>query len=316
MHSRKNDKPKKPSFTEEQIRAKAYQIWQKNKEFSAEEIWNAAKKALQSEQRFWLLKVFWQWTGFGEKKLWDFLQLLIVPIVLAGTGFVLQQFAKEGDQKAALDKAQQETLVKYLEQMSEAIKTDNLLTTKPDKNTFLVAQIRTITALQSLNSDRQLAVFFFLRAANLLNRNDLDHSELKRKKPRATSQHQSSHGLLHNAQMPNINLRHANLTDADLSGANFGGANFSGAILMGSDLKGANFINADLRGTYLINADLRGASLTLSNLSGSFLIDADLRDTDLRFANFKGADLRGVDLRGAKFCQTMLSDGKLSNQNC
>jgi hypothetical protein len=29
----------------------------------------------------------WEWTGFSKRKLWDWLQLLVIPVVLAAGGF-------------------------------------------------------------------------------------------------------------------------------------------------------------------------------------------------------------------------------------
>jgi hypothetical protein len=80
---------KKLPFSDEQIRAKAYHIWQQNSERSSEENWEAAVNALKTERFFQPFRFLWRWTGFGEKKLWDFCQLLIVPIALVGAGFTL-----------------------------------------------------------------------------------------------------------------------------------------------------------------------------------------------------------------------------------
>jgi hypothetical protein len=97
-----------------------------------------------------------------------------------------------------MDKAQQETLVKYLDQMSEAIKTDNLLNEKPYTKTFLIAQIRTITALQSLNSDRRRAVIQFLRTANLFySPNAPNGFESSEKDPKSAFK-KDNYGLLYN----------------------------------------------------------------------------------------------------------------------
>jgi Protein of unknown function (DUF2934) len=68
MRPKKPENPKKLSFNDEQIRVKAYQIWQKYPERSPEENWNAATKALKTERLFRPLFIVWRWTGFGEKK--------------------------------------------------------------------------------------------------------------------------------------------------------------------------------------------------------------------------------------------------------
>ncbi len=52
--------------------------------------------------------------------------------------------------------------------------------------------------------------------------------------------------------------------------------------------------------------DLRGANLSLANLFGAYLNGAYLRVADLRFAN----------LSGAKFCKTIMPNGKVRNGHC
>jgi hypothetical protein len=95
MRFSKTVKSQKHPFVDEQIRAKAYQISQKYRQNSPEENLKAAIKALEIERFFQPLRTVWQWSGIGEKKGWDFLQLLIVPIVLAVAGNNLQDFAKQ-----------------------------------------------------------------------------------------------------------------------------------------------------------------------------------------------------------------------------
>src|SRR3712207_3005585 len=66
------------------------------------------------------------WTGFRGKTLWDLLQLLIVPLVLVGIGFLfeMQQTERE-DQRAkaernlAEQRARDEALQAYLDQMGD-----------------------------------------------------------------------------------------------------------------------------------------------------------------------------------------------------
>ena len=97
-------KPTKPSFTDEQIRVKAYQLWEKNKEQSSEENWNAAIKALERE-KFWrpLLSV-WRWTGIGEKKGWDIFTGLSLPLIVFGGGILFNYLNGQQQQKIAEEK--------------------------------------------------------------------------------------------------------------------------------------------------------------------------------------------------------------------
>jgi len=121
--------PKRPqphSFSEEQISAKAKALWkQRGADSTDAENWADAISELQREQaikrvlkpvrRLWWrtglgtpLQRWWQWTGVREKKGWDFLQLLVAPLVLAVIGLGLQEYVKQHDQQVAEAKVQQD----------------------------------------------------------------------------------------------------------------------------------------------------------------------------------------------------------------
>jgi uncharacterized protein YjbI with pentapeptide repeats len=309
MRAKKPAKSEKIPFTDEQIRAKAYQIWQKYPECSPEENWIAAIKVLNAELRFRPLIRVWQWTGFGEKKLWDFLPLLVVSIILASTGFTLYKFAQEREQSGQADKftelavvgeSQQKTLANYLDKMEESIKADNLLDAKADKKIIFIAQIRTVTALKSMTLDRQSAIIQFLKAADLYNPNYPSKIASAKKGSKSASQ-KVSHGLFFKAYLPSIDLAGVNLSGVDLRGANLNEAN----------LDEANLKSADFRG-----ADLRGANLVGSDLSGVDFSGADLSGADLSGANLKESDLSSANLKGTKFCKTTLPDLTVDNDNC
>jgi hypothetical protein len=101
-----------------------------------------------------------------EKKGWDLATGLSIPLVLfLGSQYFTSQ-NNEKQQQLADDKAKQDTLVKYLDQMADSMK-DDLLTAKPGDKRFLVAQARTALALQSLDRKRQHLVIQFLSASGL-----------------------------------------------------------------------------------------------------------------------------------------------------
>src|SRR6266567_3847734 len=50
----------------------------------------------------------WNWTGFKGKTLWDFLQLLIIPAVLAGAGYIINLTISRGEQAATEQRAKTE----------------------------------------------------------------------------------------------------------------------------------------------------------------------------------------------------------------
>src|SRR6266567_783495 len=120
----------------------------------------------------------WEATGFLNKSLWDWLQLLIVPLALAVAALVFQlantrterQIARqryEQDQHIALDKQREDLLQAYLDRMSELLLKESLRTS-PSEEVRNVARVRTITVLTQLDARRIGYVFTFLREAGLI----------------------------------------------------------------------------------------------------------------------------------------------------
>jgi hypothetical protein len=116
---------------------------------------------------------------------------------------------------------------------------------------------------------------------------------------------------LNNIKLTRIDLSTADLNGAKLRGADLSGTTLIGAKLRGADLKGANFSSTDLSGTDLSGADLTGAVLSDVKLYGTILQGANLRGVILRIAKYSSNYLDN-----ALLCNTIMSDGKISNRNC
>lgn len=297
MHPDKETTPQKVTFTDEQIRLKAYQIWQNqvlqnHPVQSADDNWAAAIRVLEREWRFRHWTAFWRWTGFGEKKGLEILQVFLIPILLLIGSQIFTSQNNAQQRQTAKDNANQATLVEYLDEMADLLDV-GLIETKQKDETFIRAQAKTVIALQSLDPKRQHLVVQFLDAANL--------STFPNK----------SIGLLHDAKMSKANLSEAefgavHLIKADLIGANLIGANLNGAYLNGARLIGADLSGAKLSNVDLSNADLSGTDLTKVNLSSAYL-----NGTKLIGANLSGQDLSNVDLSGVKLIKADLSNTKL-----
>jgi len=185
------------------------------------------------------------------KSLWDWLQLLIIPVVLA-VGALLFNLATtrteqriaaqryENDQHIALDKQREDLFQKYLDCMSDLLLKENLRSSAVDAEARKFARVRTITILFQLDARRIGYVFAFLREAGLMSN-----------KP------DSSIVSLSGADLSNINLSEANLSGVNLSEANLSEANLSGADLSEASLKGAIYFEelekqaASLKGTIM-----------------------------------------------------------------
>ncbi len=210
----------------------------------------------------------WSGTGFLNKTLWDWLQLLIIPVVLAvvallfnlATTHTEQKIAAlryEQDQQIALNKQREDLLQAYIDRMSELLLKEQLRSSAVDAEVRNVARVRTITILFQLDARRIGYVFAFLRESGLM-----------------STKPDSSVVSLSQADFRKINFSQANLYKADLSDA----------FLIGANLTGARLYGANLTGAFLVEADLSGANLREADLTG-----ANLREADFTRANLKGA---------------------------
>ena len=221
-------------------------------------------------------------------------------------------------------KAKQETLVKYFDQMADALK-DGLPNEKNGSNKFIIAQTKTVIALQSLDRKRQHLIVQFLLSSGLskVSAQPLYEKYGKDGKYGNPQLRVGDFVLLYKAQMSKANLVNSDWSGLVLVGANLKGADLgclpqskgpsqcsdlSESIFSGADLSGA-----DLRMSNLSHADLRNTNLSGANLSGADLSGADLRNTNLSSTNLSHADFSSADLRNTNLSSTNLSHADFSS---
>jgi hypothetical protein len=220
----------------------------------------------------------WGWTGLPSSKvpsntqptktLWDWLDLLIVPAVLAVGGYlfnrqqrerelrIAERRAKE-DRWIAKERAHDEALQAYLDKMTELLINHNL--GKPEHNepelqgdaVRTVAWARTKTMLRRLDGNRKGAVLRFLREAELI----------KKDRPVIRS--------LAGADLADANLQRSILEDTALEKVILRGAVLSGAVLTGTVLRKADLTGADLKEADLTKTDLTDAQVTEEQLAAA-----------------------------------------------
>src|SRR6266446_4725971 len=221
----------------------------------------------------------------GRQTLWNWLQLLIIPIVLAAgviwfsmqqsqISFQVSQQQRQNELNIAADQQRETTLQTYLNLMSDLLLNPNIHTFGQQGDAArTLSRTRTLIVLQQLDGPRKAIVLKFLYSGGLIKRQD----------PQS-----------HNVE-PVVNV-----TGADFGGVDLEGSELGGADLAGVNLSRANLIGTDLSATYLSNANLSGADLTGANLS-----NADL--TGVKLSN---AHLTDVDWKN-----TTCPDGTNSNAN-
>lgn len=240
----------------------------------------------------------------NPRKVWDWIGLIGISAVIGAVGVYYTQKEKRAQETAENQRAQDEALGAYLDQMSNLM-IDRKLRHQPEgADQWRLAQARTIAVLLGLDKDRKR------RALKLL----------------------YEMGLIQKGKKPHINLKNAGLDKADLSeitlhDACLAGADLRMTDLRGADLKGTDLSGADLRGVDLSNACLAGADTSLrganllpykrnpTELSGHNMNGAELGRINLRVANLGGADLSYADLNGVHLGNAYLKDASLRGTN-
>jgi uncharacterized protein YjbI with pentapeptide repeats len=250
----------------------------------------------------------WEWTDFGEKKLWDWLQLLsalAIPVVLAVAGFWFTAQQAEHQQeieqrRAAAERALEEqraqdtALQAYLDQMSALMLEEHLRNSDRRSEARTLARARTLTVLERLDPKRKRSVVQFLYESSLIDKDGPIVS-------------------LSDADLSSVDLRFKDLIQADLSEADLSEANLSNADLTDANLNNAVLSDADLPSVFLKDASLAHAHLTDANLSYADLSYANLTIATLTRTDFRSATLRGADLSGASLLEANMRYANLSS---
>jgi len=270
----------------------------------------------------------WNWTGFPAKNLWDWLQLLFVPTLLAIGGFWFNRIQKDREQEGsdkranteraiAQDNQREVALQAYIDKMADLLE-KHLRESKPEEEVRKIANIRTLTILPRLDGRRKGFVVQFLRESGLISINkDVDREKADELSIISLFGADLSGADLNGPyRLNDVNLAGAILNDAhlekkDLSGAHLYYAELNGAHLEKADLTEAFLVYAKLKGVRLKRARLQSATLTAADLSGAFLMFANMGSTILNDTDLTGADLSGASFLSAKMTGVNLTDAKL-----
>lgn len=239
-----------------------------------------------------------KWSGFQKKTLWDWLQLLIIPLMLAVGAFYLNSASESS---RVQEQIKQEILTDYFSKMQDLIvetkkvkETSGYKESHPkDQEVRLLpefkptAQALTLSVLEQLDGKRKGKVITYLAESQLIT---VDNN-----KP---------------STEPEVKLYGINLDDIELG--NKGQRNSLNedemTIIDKIKIKNANMKRANLSGLQLLYSELNGSNLenaTLENVNftGSIMIGS-------RFINGKITDVDFTDVRLGK---TIFDNVKLEN---
>ena len=243
-----------------------------------------------------VLVVFGLIASAVDKPLWAWLNLLIIPVVLAIGGYWFTSSQNRATHAAAERRAQDDALQSYLNQMGQLLldRDKQLLHPEEGEDARTLARAWTLTVLPRLDGLRKRSVVQFLYESGLITKN------------RAV-----------------IDLTGAHLAAVNLTSANLKGANLRGAYMARANLVDARLSEADLGDAKLFGANLSLAKLDGANLSAAVLM-GDPRGTPFQRISVihkytlggvgpKNADLRYADLSGANLTDAYVSEEQLDS---
>jgi uncharacterized protein YjbI with pentapeptide repeats len=251
------------------------------------------------------------WTGFGTqypntpsaKTLWDWMELLIVPVVLALAAIWFNQKMRNNDSKIAEERLREEILQDYFDRMSDLLLKQNLYKADKNDDVRFIARARTLSIFRQLDGNRKGIVLGFLHSVRLIQCKQNDKWEI--------------------IEFPVIGLIGADLSGLSVSmlGGNLSSAYLDNLFLQDTDLEKANLYHADLSGSslvsvWLIGANLENAKLNGANLQLAFLVDANLKDADFSGANLTNTIVTAEQLSQAKSLENcIMPNGILFDPN-
>jgi uncharacterized protein YjbI with pentapeptide repeats len=286
--------------------------------------------------------------GFDKRTLWDWLDVLIFPTVLA-IGAVLYDW-REKRRDAKLEESEQQrqqltmkeqtqaaALQAYLDQMSYLLVNQQLRSCTRNSDACRLAEARTLTILLNLDGVSKRHPLKLIARLELI---DKDTPLLSLKNAGLDTADLSEVTLL------DVSLREADLRLADLTGANLSRSDLTWADLRGADLRRAMLTDACLAHANLLPYDrdnpaqlnaphlldgsdpseldarrskrrrlmltrLDSAALTPTRLDGANLQGADLPCAFLYRANLARTNLIGTDLRRADLRGAVLANADL-----
>lgn len=270
-----------------------------------------------------------------DKELWDWLQLLLVPLVLAVGGFWLtrtenryalelqerreQETQRLEDQRILEarrieeerilevrrieeERAQDAALQAFFDQMTELLLHEKLRSSQPEDEVRSVARARALTVLQGLDGFRKGRIIQFLYEARLIGFEDRTGDV--------------TDPIIH---LTGADLSKIVLEGVDLSGVHLVRVKLNDAKMVGSTLEGANLYKTSLQRADLFGVNLNGAILEGANFTGARLLGslrgATLERAVLGSVNLKGINLEGLNLKGANLEEACLEEVNLKTAN-
>ncbi len=287
------------------------------------------------------------WTGFGDyisqsgdfergKTLWDWLELLLLPLVLAATLSGLAARKWRSDRQQAEQQLASEREIAWRKVEAE-LKLADLRNSSHREASELQARTERVIAKERLREEtlneylNRMSELILERGLQTSSPDDIVRIVARARTLTAlTSLDGERKGslleFLYAAKLINLSdpmgelMLQVDLVDksrppVDLTHADFSGAYLAATSLQDADLQELDLRMADLRSSDLSGANLRGADLTEADLTGAKLVRANLRGAQLQNADLRSADLTGAVLQGAHMIGAHLSETNMGQSD-
>ncbi len=229
---------------------------------------------------------FPEWTGFQDKKAWDLIELLIVPLFLAIGATIFSQLQRNTEIQIETERQRESSFQTYIDRIKDMIV--ELYTSETDLDTLgNIGAAYTRATLQGLDAKRKVMLLEFLYHTQLIGWAEKPFGE-RQLQLIFLGENADFSGLIAQASygpmltLCGVNLAQVNLSNSKLIGLDFHKAYLSSCNMSNSSIASVDFSDADMSGINLYNTQMG---------EGVFFDRAELR-----FANFKNADLRKVNL--------------------
>jgi hypothetical protein len=186
-----------------------------------------------------VLRIWRSW----ERPFWDWLELLIIPAVLALGGYLFSRAERKSGREIATNRTREELLQSYFDRMTDLLLKESLRTSEGDAPVKDLSRARTLAVVRQLDGVRKGILLRFLYGAKLIG---------------SYVPHRLDEEFDWDFEPEDIDIGAViSLEDADLSLANL-----QDIYLELADLRRTNLSRANFKGTKLRMADLMGANLT------------------------------------------------------
>jgi hypothetical protein len=235
----------------------------------------------------------WEWTGFLGKTLWDWMHLLLVPIILALGGLFFTQMERRDSARAQkLTQEQIRQTQVRLERDAEQALRDSAL------ERYGQSTQRFMQAVDQLGADKLEIRLGGIYSLERTAQEDRDYHwpimELLSTFVRETAPRRppiSSEEWVEEIYPPRPDIQAVLSVIGRRAVYHRTDSSVEYGII---DLRDTDIRRADLQHAYLQGANFQGADLQEANLQGATLQEANLRGATLQRANLQGANLQGA----------------------